>query len=354
MDAGVLKLICEHAHSPNPKLRLNAVWALKHLVFSAENKVKVSCLEELGPGWLIQLICDDTEDTALGASDDSEEGEGATEVSTDMGGSYMSIDPEVSQELFGADDEVEQDGLNMADDGSSITRSRVDYVLDEKDSEFKRSHRGRQAVPLTLNARLAALKDAETNPLKRARQDDIAVQEQGLDFIRNLICGQGSTEMIDTLFKGLGEDRVFDILASKLRPRVVNAYGRGKRNSPAAEPRVIQPQVEIVVAVCFIVVHIAASKPQHRQLLISQTELLKLLSSLSEHPNKNVRAAVAWSVINLTWVDDEADQISCRKRAIELGKLGFLAKLEKMEQDPELDVRERCKTALYQMKTILH
>src|SRR5256885_12905982 len=99
MDAGVLKLICEHAHSSNPKLRLNAVWALKHLVFSAENKVKVSCLEELGPGWLVQLICDDTEDTALGASDESEEGEGVIEVSTDMGDSYMSIDPEVSQEL---------------------------------------------------------------------------------------------------------------------------------------------------------------------------------------------------------------------------------------------------------------
>ncbi|KAH0541875.1 hypothetical protein FGG08_003680 [Glutinoglossum americanum] len=354
MDAGVLKLICEHAHSSNPKLRLNAVWALKHLVFSAENKVKVSCLEELGPGWLVQLICDDTEDTALCASDESEEGEGAVEVSTDMGDSYMSVDPEVPQELFGADDESEQGGFSMTDSVPEIIRSHVDCELDEKDAEFKRPRRSHKAVPPTLNARLAALKDAETNPMRKARRDDVAVQEQGLDFIRNLICGQGSTEMIDILFSGLGEDRVFDILASKLRPKVVNAYGRGKRNSPAAEPRVIHPQGEIVVAVCFIIVHIAASKPQHRQLLISQTELLKLLASLSEHLNKNVRAAVAWSVINLTWVDDEADQMSCRKRAIELRKLGFLARLEKMEQDPELDVRERCKTALYQMKTILH
>jgi hypothetical protein len=354
MDAGVLKLICEHAHSSNPKLRLNAVWALKHLVFSAENKVKASCLEELGPGWLVQLICDDTEDTALGVSDESEEEEGAIEVPTDMGDSYMSIDPEVSQELYGADDEVEQGGLSIGHSVPAIIRSPVDYGLDEKDSEFKRPHRSRQAVPPTLSTRLAALKDAETNPLKKARRDDVAVQEQALDFIRNLICGQGSSEMIDILFSGLGEDRIFDILASKLRPKVVNAYGRGKRNSPTTEPRVIHPQGEIVVAVCFIIVHIAASKPQHRQLLISQTELLKLLASLSEHPNKNVRVAVAWSIINLTWVDDEADQTSCKKRAIELRKLGFLAKLEKMEQDPELDVRERCKTALYQMKTILH
>jgi armadillo repeat-containing protein 8 len=354
MDAGVLKLICEHAHSSNPRLRLNAVWALKHLVFSAENKVKVSCLEELGPSWLVQLICDDAEDTALGASDESEEGEGPVEVSTEMGDSYMSVDPEVSQGLFGADGEAEQEVLSMADSVSARARAHVDYGFDDKDSEFKRPRRSRQAVPPTLTARLAALKDAETNPLKKARRDDVAVQEQGLDFIRNLICGQGSTEMIDILFSGLGEDRVFDILASKLRPKVVNAYGRGKRNSAAPEARVIHPQGEIVVAVCFIIVHIAASKPQHRQLLISQTELLKLLASLSNHPNKNVRTAVAWSVINLTWVDDEADQMSCRKRAMELRKLGFLNKLESMEQDPELDVRERCKTALYQMKTILH
>ncbi|KAI9774945.1 MAG: hypothetical protein M1840_000161 [Geoglossum simile] len=354
MDAGVLKLICEHAHSSNPRLRLNAVWALKHLVFSAENKVKVSCLEELGPGWLVQLICDDAEDTALGASDESEEGEGPVEVSTEMGDSYMSVDPEVSQDLFGADDEAEQEVLSIADSVSARARARMDYGFDDKDLEFKRPRRSRQEVPSTLTARLAALKDAETNPLKKARRDDVAVQEQGLDFIRNLICGQGSTEMIDILFNGLGEDRVFDILASKLRPKVVNAYGRGKRNSATSETRVIHPPGEIVVAVCFIVVHIAASKPQHRQLLISQTELLKLLASLSNHPNKNVRTAVVWSVINLTWVDDEADQMSCRKRAIELRKLGFLSKLEGMEQDPELDVRERCKTALYQMKTILH
>ncbi|KAH0542443.1 hypothetical protein FGG08_003198 [Glutinoglossum americanum] len=117
------------------------------------------------------------------------------------------------------------------------------------------------------------------------------------------------------------------------------------------EARVIHPPEGILAAVCFIIVHIAASKPQHQQLLILQTELLKLLASLAHHPNKNVRVAVAWSVINLTQVDDEADQASCRKGAAELRRLGFLGKLEDIEQDPELDVRERCKTALYQMKT---
>ena len=66
--AGVLKILCEHAHSGNVKLRLNALWALKHLVQSAGNDVKKTCLEELGQGWLVQLICDDTEDEALSSS----------------------------------------------------------------------------------------------------------------------------------------------------------------------------------------------------------------------------------------------------------------------------------------------
>jgi hypothetical protein len=64
-EAGVLKILCEHAHSMNAKLRLNALWALKHFVHGVSNEMKRLCLEELGQGWLVQLICDDTEDEAL-------------------------------------------------------------------------------------------------------------------------------------------------------------------------------------------------------------------------------------------------------------------------------------------------
>lgn len=52
----------------NAKLRLNALWALKHFVHSVSNDMKRLCLEELGQGWLVQLICDDTEDEALTTS----------------------------------------------------------------------------------------------------------------------------------------------------------------------------------------------------------------------------------------------------------------------------------------------
>jgi hypothetical protein len=94
----------------------------------------------------------------------------------------------------------------------------------------------------------------------------------------------------------------------------------------------------------------AASIPRHRQLVIAQTEILKLLVPHFSHPNKEVRLALCWLAINLTWVDDAHDGQACAQRAQELKKLGFLTELENLEHDVELDVRERAKTAIWQMK----
>jgi hypothetical protein len=94
----------------------------------------------------------------------------------------------------------------------------------------------------------------------------------------------------------------------------------------------------------------AASIPRHRQIVISQTELLKLLVPQFNHPSIEVRLALCWLVTNLTWLDDHGDGEACASRADSLKKLGFLQKLEMLEQDPELNVRERAKSALWQMK----
>jgi hypothetical protein len=100
----------------------------------------------------------------------------------------------------------------------------------------------------------------------------------------------------------------------------------------------------------YILVHMAASIPRHRQIVISQTELLKLLVPQFNHPSIEVRLALCWLVTNLTWMDDQGDGEACASRADALKKLGFLQKLEMLEQDPELNVRERAKSALWQMK----
>lgn len=322
-EAGVLKILCEHAHSTNAKLRLNALWALKHLVHAVSNDMKRLCLEELGQGWLVQLICDDTEDEALLSSRGRSEKMAISEGDDKM------------------DDDVEMDQFE----------EQIDTALGLGLASTSRPSSSRSKCLQQAELRLAALRDAETNPARKARKDDIAVQEQGLDFIRNLI-GQGgtseTTEMIDFLFSALGQDRVFEILASKLRPKVINPFNR--RSSSSAETRVIPPQSEIIKAVGYILVHMAASVPRHRQLVIAQTELLKLLVPQFNHPSIEVRLALCWLVTNLTWKDDANDGLACAQRANELKKLGFLAKLEMLEQDPELNVRERAKSAIWQIK----
>lgn len=322
--AGILKVLCDHARSLNAALRLNALWALKHLVHSASVDLKKTCLEELESGWLVQLICDDTEDDAL-----------------------FSARSRGDKQVPGALDDFDED-MDI-DDPSRASSYRPLNVRLPTDSRIIR----------LADARLASLREAELNPVRKARHDDLAIQEQGLGFIRNLIGSAQSSssgdstndtaEMIDFLFNTLGQDRFFTILATKLRVKVLHAFS-GRRGISGSDTRVLYPQAKIIEAVVYILVHMAASIPRHRQLVISQTELLKLLAGLFNSQDREVRVALCHLLNNLTWQDDVNDAPACSQRAVELKKLGFLSKLESLGHDDEVDVRERAKSALWQMK----
>ncbi|KAI0143213.1 armadillo repeat protein [Pestalotiopsis sp. NC0098] len=315
LNSLVVKL-CNHTKSQNAALRLNALWALKHLVHSVATGLKKATLRELGSGWLIQLICDDTEDEALFTS--------------------RSRDKQSSADL---DEE-----MDMADEPA---RPSFPQATD--------NHR----IFRLAEARVAALWEKELNPIRKARQDDLAIQEQGLGFIRNLIGSSHSSsnadstndtaDMIDHLFDTLGQDRFFNILATKLRPKVLHAFS-GRRGSSGNDTRVLYPQAKIIEAVVYILVHMAASIPRHRQLVIAQTEILKLLANLFNNQHREVRVALCHLLNNLTWQDDANDAPACSQRALELKKLGFVHKLETLGHDDELDVRERAKSALWQLK----
>ncbi|KAI1083891.1 ARM repeat-containing protein [Whalleya microplaca] len=330
--AGILKVLCEHAHSTNASLRLSALWALKHLVDSASVNLKKRCVEELESGWLVRLICDDTEDEALFSARARSDRQTAQEVLDD-------IDQDMDLDLT---DEPERPWLSTSFYQGSTTRSVPEgRIL-------------RQA-----ETRLSQLREAELSPVRKARHDDLAIQEQGLGFIRNLIGGAHSgisadsandtTEMIDFLFSTLGQDRLFEILSSKLKVKVLHPYNR--RGATGSEARVLPPQAKIIEAVIYILVHIAASIPKHRQLVISQTELLKQLVKLLSSQDREVRIATCHLINNLTWQDNASDAKSCSQRAVELKNLGFLKQLETLKDHDELDVCERAKSALWQMKS---
>lgn len=182
----------------------------------------------------------------------------------------------------------------------------------------------------------------------QARQDDIAVQEQTFDLIRNIICGPGASEMIDYLFKAIGQNEILDALASKLQPRIIQLPNRRESSTS----RSIHVPTEIIVSVTFVIIHLAAGLPRHRQCLLSHRDLIRNVIGHFNHSNRDVRVNCVWVAINLTYEDDQSDRDGCRDRALKLKSLGVMERLASLEDDPDLDVRERTKTATHLLSSL--
>ncbi|KAF8415744.1 armadillo-type protein [Terfezia claveryi] len=325
IESGALKILCEQAHSTNAELKLNSIWALKHYIYNATPDVKTSTLAELGSEWLVDLISWDDD---LASSEVDEEYEDEDERMADEGDENVAYGP-----LFSGN--TPQHHAEESGEESDVNQM--------KDSIGQLSRRRDSRTPMTSSASFVE-QEISTRAIRRARRQLLEVQEQGLQFLRNLICGANSPEMLDTLFSKVGQDRVYEILTRKTRPRPSLSHRiRSGRNPPT----------EILIPIIYILIHIAANHPRHRETLIQQTELLKNLLPLFEHEHEEVRVSLAWVVINLTWKDDGADEASCKLRAAELKRLGFMQKLEGLMHDKELDVKERAKTGLYQMRQCL-
>ncbi|XWW98610.1 hypothetical protein V2A60_006610 [Cordyceps javanica] len=315
-EHGVMKVLCEHAHSYNPALRLNALWALKHFVDGVSANMRKTCLEQLEPGWLMQLIGDEEQDESP----------------------YMSrVADDMDEEMDGEQSDSPPRWLYAA--GGCI------HFVDASESSRLRQ----------IEDYLSSIRESESNPAPRARNDIVAVQEQGVDFIRNLIgrvdggAGADSSaanpEVIDYLFRSLGQDRLFDTLATKLRAKVIHPFAR-KAGLASRETKILHPNARIVTVVIYILTHIAATGPRYCQLVVSQTELLKLLAQQATNKDCEVRLALCRLLYNLTTKDNGAESQACAQRAAELKRLGFSGKIETLvKQDRDLNVRENARMA---------
>ena len=330
------------------------MWALKHLVLSASNEIKMNCLGELGPGWLKQIVSNDVEVSSMLTT--TTRGDRDEEVATPIrmntpnaAGEQVdllnAVEEESRESNQDMEDDVERD-LEMADSIGPLSRAelagkRFVTSLNNNNEKISKAERS-GSTTMTRDRR----------PICQGISDELAIQKEGLNLLRNLICGTGASEMIDVVFRELGQERLFELLAAKLRPRVLNAFHREQRSSENGV-RQIQPQNEIVLAICYIIVHIAAGNPRQRQLLVAQTDLMKLLIPLFNHTEGEIRLCCVWVCINLTWRDSNTDDINCKVRARELAKLGVLEKLEQMERNETTDVQERSKCAREQMTSLL-
>ena len=353
MNGGILDLMCDHAHDQNAKLRLNSLWALKHVIAGASNPVKITCLEKLSPGWLVQVLASEIEPSSpmTGGRFASHDDGGTTPI-------RMSTPNAAGEQvdLLNAVVEASKGSNQLLDDDADEDSKMSDSIgaLGARHDRDTHPH-SKQPMPNIMEGHEGLFFNITTSSHShKTLSDEVAIQKEALEIIRNLLCGEASPQMIDHLFREMGQDKFFELLATKLRPRILNAFNRDRRSMENGL-RQIQPQTEIVVSVCYTIVHIAAGQPRHRQLLVSQTDLLKLLVPLFHHQSREVRSCCAWFVINLTWVEDSSDRHGAKLRARELAKLGFLEKLEGLENNDEnLDCKERAKTARDQMRQLLH
>ena len=307
----------------------------------------MACLQELGIAWLMQVLCYQVADrTSLAGYEYGEDNHGPVTLEIpNAAGEQVDLLNAIDDELRasasdGVVDEEEdddEDEVNMID---SVSTS----------SKAQRPDPGQSGLHPDSLPRKPNAPDAED--FAAPGKDAVAIQEQVLDFIRNLICGPESAEMIDFVLHEIGQERFFDMLFKLLRPTAAITTTRDRRMSgPGLKPTL--PQPEIVTAVSFILIHIAAGLPRHRQLLLAQSHLMRVFVSLFAHPTTDVRISCAWVVINLTWTDDPADRAQSRSRAQELSNLGVLERLRRLEGDVDLDVRERTKQALQQIGDLL-
>ncbi|PGH15508.1 hypothetical protein AJ80_05525 [Polytolypa hystricis UAMH7299] len=329
IGANMIPTLCEHAHSSNMRLRLESIWSLKHITYNSTNDIKMKIVEFLEPGWLKQIISQDPTDSSLRRKTEEDlSGVGSIGMGTpNSAGEQVDLLNPVED---GNEPDSQEEDLRMVDTIMPPKPSIDTYVADNA-----------RRRKLALNGDL--------DHTKQARRDDIQVQEQALDLIRNLICGPGASEMIDFVFQELGQTDLLNILADKLRPKPLTSFSRKE----SVTPKSLNMPPEILTAVTYILIHLAAGLSRHRHILILHRDLLKSMMPLFNHATNQVRINCLWVVINLTYEDDQSDHNSCRDRATKLKSLGVMERLTSLEDDSEPDVRERTKTALHLMKSLL-
>lgn len=334
-EANVIKTLAEHARSNSPGLRLSSLWALKHLVFGCPKETKLSALEELGTGWLVGIIQGEQREAAPGGGGVSvglSTPNAAGEQVDLLNPSSMDVDEPPSAPEDAMDDDADEDGEVLYDEASS-----THYQTSSIRSTFK------SPEPAFNSKRyLSSIREREENDEYISRKDEAAIQIQALDFIRNFINGDDCEELSDHLMNQIGSAKVYDLLTAKLSP-IPRAVSGG---------RSIHNPTELVLSTIHVVIHLANASPKHRQMLIAQKPLFQAMIPHFNHVDHRVRVMCVWAVNSLTWISEDDDRRDAQARFRELRALGIENAVRALANDPNLDVKERVKTALRQFDTL--
>jgi hypothetical protein len=331
-DGKIVSLLVAHARSSSPTLRLSSLWALKHLVFSCPKELKIQTLEELGTGWLVGIIQGEQRESGSvpggGVSIGLSSANAAGEQVDLLNPSSMDVDdPGTIEEAMDEDDE---DGEVLYDQaaGTHYQSSQLRSTL--------------TPPPPAFNSKrfLSSIRDMEQNDEYNLRKDEAAIQQQALDFLRNLVNGEDCAALCDHIMNQIGSDKLYELLTSKLVP-VSRVGGRN----------VFHP-TELVLSTIHVIIHLANASAKHRQMLVAQKDLLQAMIPHFNHVDHRVRVMNVWAVNSLTWIEEDGDRKDARGRSEALRQLGIEQAVKNLQNDPNLDVRERVKTAMRQFETL--
>lgn len=194
---------------------------------------------------------------------------------------------------------------------------------------------------------------------------DIEVQEQAHELVRNLLLKEAN--FVEVFFAQVDPSEFIKLLESKVDlisrqhtetvadNTATHSSSQVKLAKTVHEKR--QVYTRMLIAIIFTMVHVAAGPEEFRFMLVEQESLMMKVGDFTNHLHYDVRAAVAWLVINLTYVDNNNDR-ECRegakRRARALVRYGYREKLESRLRDPSLDVAERTKNALIALEWLLN
>ena len=309
MAAGVVKTLCNHARRSSPALRLSSLWALKHLVMSSSREIKMSTLEELGTGWLVGAIEGEHRDTApvsssggvsVGLSTANAAGEQVDLLnpsSMDVDDDHDDGDEELDE---GDEDEEDEDGELMYDEPSN-THYQSSQLRSTLRPPVSAGYGDSKSYLDTFRRR-------EQDPSLQAKRDDVAIQEQALDFVRNLLNGPDDCAfMLDHVLEQFGASKFFELLNAKFAPLPTAQRQAGSR--PMYQP------TELILSAVNVLTHVANGSAKQKQLLIAQKQLLQNFLPHFAHADRRVRVMCVWVVNSLTWIEEERDRSDARLRA---------------------------------------
>jgi len=346
MSSGALAILCKNAHSSHTELRISSLWALKHLVIQSTNSVKMQVFNELGTGYLLQLL---NGESPAGAQ---------------------------RNHLATANSRGEQVDLLNAEEETPMD---VDEVMSSSDDEslygpvHRRGIREKYGPAEDYVARLRPMKNSEESATLKSKRDDVRIQHHVLDLLRNMLLDSTSSpaDIVDNVLNSLGSSRFLDIMLSKLRPKGGTAAYSASSSTPTVRlpslvggftesdaPRTYidssaYQHEDILLCTLYILVHIANGRPTHRQVIVSHPGMLQALNPHFFYPASKIRVACVWLIHNILWVEDVPDTPGAIQRAGELRAAGIEQRIVEASEDADLDTKERAKGVLESFAKLL-